>query len=88
MFESLMLELQRRIPMNADLSILDHVNSLLQNAILTCKAADATRIEAIQSFETKENINPGQKMDLQWRFTKTTKSPGRKKGHIFRYYIY
>lgn len=83
-FDALMQELQDVIP-KGDPSILDHINALLQNAVLACKAADATKADTIESFDTKDTITPGQKMELQWRFKKTTKSPGRKKkGQIFR----
>ena len=82
-FNSLILELQRQVP-TEDPSVLDHINALLHNAVLSCKAAKATTATAT-TFETKEKINPGQKMELQWRFTKTTRSPGRKKkGQVFR----
>lgn len=83
-FDSLILELQKRVP-GDDPAILDHINALLHNAVLACKAADVTKAHTTESFESKDNIKPGQKMELQWRFTKTTKSPGRKKkGQVFR----
>ena len=58
----------------------------LNDAVLACKMA-AMQSDSIdtQSFETKDNINSGQNMEHQWKFKKTTKSPGRKKkGQIFR----
>lgn len=40
----------------------------------------------IQVLVKKENIAPGETKELQWRFKKTTKTPGRKKrGLVLRY---
>ena len=64
--------------------ILDHVNALLHNAVLACKAASNTDPCIGESFQEKEHISPGQNMEHQWRFVKTTKSPGRKKKEVFR----
>lgn len=83
-FNALILELQKRV--NSDNpDILDHVNALLHNAVLACKTA-STAVSCIgESSQKKEHINPGQNMEHQWRFVKTTKSPGRKKkGEVYR----
>jgi len=61
---------------------LEHINSLLNNAILKCKAAvdAATQSNSIpQPFSNKENIAPAKKPDHQWKFKKIAGSPGRKK---------
>lgn len=55
-------------------SVLPHVNSLLQNAILTCKASD----KPVEDF-AKENIAPNKKLEPQWQFQQTSRAPGRKK---------
>ena len=61
---------------------LSHINSLLTNAILKCKAAIGKApikpISTPEPFSDKENIAPGKKSEHQWRFEKTTKKPGRK----------
>ena len=58
-------------------SSLPHINSLLHNAVLTCTAAMSTDTP-VQPFKS-EKIAPNKKMEHQWRFLKTTKTPGRKK---------
>lgn len=62
---------------------LKHINALLTNAILKCKAAIAetcTKPTAIpEPFSNKQNIAPGTNSERQWRFQKTMKTPGRKK---------
>ena len=87
-FTHMMKELQSVVtPENtAVLPFLKHVNSLLHNAILTCKAALSQNECATESFKNEaENIAPGKKPDHQWRFKPTSKPPGRKrKGMIFR----
>ena len=66
-------------------SILPHINSLLHNAVLTCKATMSqgtatmsSKQGSSQMFES-EKIAPNKKLDHQWRFKPTTKAPGRKK---------
>ena len=62
---------------------LGHINSLLTNAVLKCKAAiEKAPVKPTgtpEPFANKENIAPGKKSEHQWRFEKTTKTPGRKK---------
>ena len=61
--------------------ILPHINSLLQNAILSCKVS----LEKYEGEFEKENIAPNQKLEHQWRFKQTSQPPGRKKkGHVLR----
>lgn len=62
--------------------VLPHINSLLHNAILACKASD---VECSTGEFEKENIPANKKMDHQWRFQATAKAPGRKKqGQILK----
>ena len=56
---------------------LPHINSLLHNAVLACTSAMPTDTP-IQHFKS-ETIASNKKMEHQWRFLKTTKTPGRKK---------
>ena len=68
---------------------LKHVNALLYNAVLTCRAATSTSAETRNptgAFQTKaEYVAPGQNSEHQWRFHPTTKAAGRKrKGIILR----
>lgn len=55
-----------------------HVNAHLHNALLACKTAKQTT-ENIGSFSNREFVAPGQNMQHQWRFSATTKTPGRKR---------
>lgn len=67
------------------LPFLEHVNSMLHQALVACKAAVNPSIVG-QLFVQKENIAPGKSIEHQWRFKKTCKSPGRKKhGIILRH---
>ena len=88
-FHSLTQELQQLISTNdrAVLEHLDHINSLLHNAVLTCKAATVSVIPD-KPFKEEDHFAPGQKLQHQWRFSQTTKTPGRKKkGTVLRYYF-
>jgi len=61
---------------------LQHVNSLLTNAILKCKTAlgHANKSTSLpQPFTNKEKIAPEKKSEHQWKFQKVAGSPGRKK---------
>ena len=61
---------------------LEHINSLLTNAILKCKTAIDSSVKSTsmpQPFSNKENIAPGKKADHQWKFKKVAGLPGRKK---------
>ena len=62
---------------------LNHINALLANAILKCKAAigeTSTKPTTIpEPFSNKQNIAPGKNSEHQWRFQKTARTPGRKK---------
>ena len=67
---------------------LDHVNALLHQAVATCKAAIQVS-KLPEPLVKKENMPPGKSLDHQWRFVKTTKTPGRKRnGNILRYSYY
>ncbi len=62
---------------------LPHINSLLHNAVLTCRAAST---DINQTAFKGEKIAPGKKIEHQWCFKKTTNTPGRKKkGTVLRY---
>ena len=87
-FERLMRELQTSVTHDnaAVFQYLPHINALLERALSVCRAAKDTDITGTLPLERKENIAPGERKELQWRFQKTTKPPGRKKsGQIFRY---
>ena len=83
-FKSHMLELQQLVtPQSAAIPYLDHINSCLHNAILSCRAAikaDKTPGKAI--FPTPERIPATKKPEHQLRFKSTTKTPGRKQNGI------
>ena len=68
---------------------LKHVNALLYNAVLACRAAMSKSTETRNpagAFKTKaEYVAPGQNSEHQWRFHPTTKAAGRKrKGMVLR----
>ena len=93
-FEGYVQELQKCVGLTNTpiLKHLDHINSLLHNVVLTCRAAMATQAaQPIPSLATKEYIAPGQNLQQQPRargFTKTTEPPGRKKkGLVLRLYM-
>ena len=66
------------------LSCLPHINATLMKLVYTCDGA--SKMETVTtSFEVKENIAPGKKMDLQPRFTATTNTPGRKQRNMLQY---
>ena len=68
------------------LSCLPHINATLMKLIYTCDGA--SKMEAVTtSFEIKENIAPGKKMDLQPRFTATANTPGRKQRKNMLQYV-
>ena len=69
---------------NEILPHLDHINALLQQAIATCIAA-AKVTKPPELIKKKEILPPGKCLERQWRFIKTTKLPGRKKGNVLRY---
>lgn len=80
-----LLELERHVFHHGSLitPYLCQINAHLHNALLVCKAAQSDAESP--SFTNKEHIPPRKNMEHQWRFTKTTKTPGRKrKGNCFR----
>ena len=80
-----MQELQCHVtPENTQvLPFLDHINSLLHQALVTCKATTQVKPSTVgHPLVQKENIAPGKSVEHQWRFKKTAKSPGRKKHGI------
>ena len=89
-FYSLTSELQTRIIHNntAVLQFLPHINALLERAVSVCRAAEdpESTTSDTQPLVKKDNIAPGETKELQWRFRRTTKPPGRKKsGLVLRY---
>ena len=71
---------------DALMQYLPHINALLERAVTLCKAAETSTPVAIQTLKKQDNIPPGKTNDLQWRFKKTAKSPGRKRtGLVLRY---
>ena len=89
-FNTLQKDLQSYINSNNNqiMPYLDHVNALLHQAVATCKAAiQVSKLPEL--LVKKENMPPGKSLDHQWRFVKTTKTPGRKRnGNILRYSYY
>ena len=87
MFNAHILELQQLVTaQSAAIPYLDHINSCLHNAILSCKAAVEAEKTPNAIFPTPEKIPATKKPDHQWRFKKTTKTPGHKrKGLILKY---
>ena len=85
----MMRELQEQVTLQntAVLPYLKHINALLQQAVITCKAAQKTEPPSSkQVLPIKEAIPPGKNFDHQWRFKQTTKTPGRKKaGLVLRF---
>lgn len=85
-FDGLICDLQSAVTVNnpSIYPFLTRINSLLSNALSTCKAAETMPIS--KSFQKQpDNIPPGKKMALQWRFKATSKTPGRKKkGKVLR----
>ena len=64
------------------LPYLQHINSLLTNALLKCKVVDDDENACntpTKPFLNKQYIAPGKCPEHQWKFQKTTKTPGRKK---------
>ena len=64
---------------------LDHINSLLNKAVLACKAslATSTSLQPSKPLKAKEYIAPGQNLQQQPRgFSKTTLTPGRKRNGL------
>ena len=89
-FNTLQKDLQSQINTNDNqiMPYLDHVNALLHQAVATCKAATQV-FKLPEPLVKKENMPPGKSLDHQWRFVKTTKTPGRKKnGNVLRYSYY
>ena len=76
-----LLELEKHIFESAShiAPYLSYINAHLHNAVLACRAAqDRTSTES-PSFSNKQHIPSGKKPKHQWRFTKTKKTPGRKR---------
>ena len=82
-FNGLVRELQEYMtPQNvAVLPCIKHINSLLQQAVSTCEAAQSADLPSC-TLSVKEVIPPGKNCDHQWRFTQTSKTPGRKKAGL------
>ena len=81
-FNDLIRQLQMQVtPQNAAvLPYIEHINALLQKAVVTCKAAKKTEPPSSQQvLLNKEFIAPGKNSDHQWRFKQTSKTPGRKR---------
>ena len=56
---------------------LAHINSLLHNAVLTCKATMSTESSPDVVQFNSDKIAANKKLEHQWSFQKTTKPPGR-----------
>ena len=86
-FNGYVQELQKVVTLdnNPVLEHLDHINSLLHNALLTCRAAITVPAEQTKkkSLINKEYIAPGQNLQHQHRsFPKTTQLSGRKRNGL------
>lgn len=86
-FRSYIQELEKLVKLENEEVVqqLDHINSLLNKAVLTCKAStSASKLpHPSKPLEAKEYIAPGQNLKLQPRgFSKTTHTPGRKKNGL------
>ena len=57
-----------------------HINSMLTSVFLKCKLAGSEETSPdIADFSNKQYVPPGKCNEHQWRFEKTSKTPGRKK---------
>ena len=64
-------------------SVLPHINSLLHNAVLSCRAAmSSVTCEAPPKPFEGEMLPPNKSLEHQWRFKATSKAPGRKKSGL------
>ena len=69
--------------------VLDFINIHLYDAVIACRAAQTTELQTeAESFVVKEKVQPGQKMEHQWRFKSTSKRPGRKSSGLVLKYSY
>ena len=61
-------------------SCLPDINATLKKLLLTCNAACTVQASTDNvSFNNKQHIAPGKKMELQPRFSATVSTPGRKR---------
>lgn len=82
-FNAHIQELQQLVtPQSAAVPYLDHINSCLHNAILSCRAAIESEHNPQATFPMPEKIPATKRPELQWRFQKTTKTPGRKRNGL------
>ena len=65
---------------------INHINAHLHNALLACRAANQNA-ENIRPFSNREFVAPGRKMQHQWRFSATKKTPGRKRSVNIMQYV-
>lgn len=85
--KALMAELDKELCENHELNApyLSHINAYLQNAVLACRGATG-ETEEPPAFSNKKFVAAGKKSELQWRFSKSTGTPGRKrKGNTLQY---
>ena len=83
-FKGYIQQLEKSVRLENDqvMHQLDHINSLLNKAVLTCLAA-STSLHPSKPLEAKDYIAPGQNLKQQPRgFSKTTLTPGRKKNGL------
>lgn len=86
-FKGYIQELEKYVRLDNDQVVqqLDHINSLLNKAVFTCKAslATSTSPQSSKPLKAKEYIAPGQNLQQQPRgFSKTTLTPGRKRNGL------
>ena len=74
-FNAHILELQQLvIPQSAAVPYLDHINSCLHNAILSCRAAVEAEKTPNATFPAPERIPATKKPEHQWRFKKNNEN--------------
>ena len=57
-----------------------HIKSMLTNVLLKCKLVGTEETTPdISDFSNKQYVAPGKCSEHQWRFEKTSRTPGRKK---------
>lgn len=71
-------ELEKELQDNEHINLhLNHINTHLYNAVVVCRAA--RREPEVPTFNQQLVIPPSKIPEHQWRFTRTTLTPGRKR---------
>ena len=77
--KAFLVELEKHILQNTSFiaPVLPYINAHLHSAIMACRAAKSST--EFNSFLNRSHIPSRKKNELQWRFTRTTKPPARKR---------